>query len=81
MSQRALALPEIASFPPPVLSGTAADSALQLPARAKRFEFDRLPESAAEDGSCLKGAGFALGFEVLAALCIYGVWQLWQLLR
>ena len=81
MSQRALTLPEFAPFPPPAPSLRTAAPASQFPAPAKRFEIDRLPESAVIDGSCLKGAGFAVVLEVLAALSIYGGWLLWKVLR
>ena len=32
-------------------------------------------------GSCLKGMLFGLGLEVAAALGVFGVWQLWHLIR
>jgi len=78
VSQRALTLPDIAHLPPPGLPGRSAGPA---PQPAKRFEIEPLPESITADGSCLKGAGFALVFEVVTALCIYGGWLLWKVLR
>jgi hypothetical protein len=81
VSQRALTLPEFAPFPPPNPSQGSADSPPLFPAPARRLEFDRLPESITANGNCLKGAGFALLFEVVAALSIYGGWLLWKVLR
>lgn len=81
MSQRALTLPELVPSPPSELPGHFADPNPRSPAWEKVLEIDPLPESFVEDGSCLKGAGLALGIETLAALCVYGVWRLWNVLR
>jgi hypothetical protein len=35
----------------------------------------------AEDGSCLKGLFVGLYLEVVAGLGLYGIWQLWRLVR
>jgi hypothetical protein len=40
-----------------------------------------LPESGVEDGSCLKGFFVAIGLEAAMALSIYGLWQVWHILR
>ncbi len=81
MSQRALPLPEISLFPPPNTPKRLAESAPQFPSPRECFEFEAMPESVACDGNCLKGAGFALVFEVLAALFVYGGWLMWKALR
>jgi hypothetical protein len=40
-----------------------------------------LLESKANGFRCAKGLMVALGLEALAALCFYGVWHLWHILR
>lgn len=40
-----------------------------------------LLESKASGFRCAKGLLIALGLEAAAALCFYGVWHLWHILR
>lgn len=80
VTQRALTLPGIETFPPPAHTAQSAATLLVFPT-SEESETDDLPESIARDGNCLKGLGFALGLEAGAALCVYGAWQLWQILR
>jgi hypothetical protein len=50
-------------------------------AQALLAEVIPLYEPANEDGLCLRGLACAIGLETAAALCVYGVWQAWQILR
>jgi hypothetical protein len=34
-----------------------------------------------EDGDCLVGVAVALGLEAAMALSLYGIWQIWNLIR
>jgi hypothetical protein len=38
-------------------------------------------ESKSEGIRCVRGSLFALGFEAAAALGIYGIWEIWHILR
>lgn len=81
MSQRALTLPEFTPFPPPDPFSRSADSAARSSVPATLLEMDVVPESATLGQSALKGAGFAIFFEAIAAAGLYGGWLLWKILR
>jgi|HubBroStandDraft_1064217.scaffolds.fasta_scaffold108549_3 hypothetical protein len=55
---------------------TSAHHSQALPA-----EVMLLSEPASEDGLCLQGFAYAIGLETATALCVYGAWQAWQILR
>jgi hypothetical protein len=63
----------------------AFDAALIAPFEretpAFSIEGDCLYISGAEGIRGSKGALTAVGIEVASALCLYGIWQLWRLLR
>jgi len=42
---------------------------------------DVVPEANEEGGSCMKGLMVGMGLESAAALGVYGLWQLWHLIR
>jgi len=42
---------------------------------------ERAADGGAGDGSCFSGAFVALALEAVAALGVYGIWQLWHILR
>lgn len=44
-------------------------------------EVERCSELALNGLGCLRGTVFGLLLEVVAGLCLYGVWQLWHILR
>ena len=44
-------------------------------------ETDSRSGSKSEGLRCVRGSLFALGFEVAMALCVYGIWEAWHLLR
>jgi hypothetical protein len=46
-----------------------------------REEADGLYVSRADSFRCAKGLMVALGMEAAAALCFYGLWHLWHILR
>jgi hypothetical protein len=50
-------------------------------AQALPAEFTPLSDPACEDGARMKGVAYAIGLEAAAALCVYGAWQFWQVLR
>lgn len=61
-----------------VLPGSAwAPCLAQIRAR----EMDLLREAEAEDGNCLMGAVVGLCLEGAMALCLFGIWQFWHLMR
>ena len=80
MSQRALTLPEFTPFPPPAPSTRPADAQVH-PTPARMLEIEAMPESAAIDGSALKGFGAAVLFEIASAAGLYACWLLWKVLR
>jgi hypothetical protein len=38
-------------------------------------------ESKSEGIRCVRGSLFALGLEAATALCVYGIWEAWHILR
>jgi hypothetical protein len=40
-----------------------------------------VPETYEVEGSCIKGLLVGIGLEGAAALGVYGLWQLWHLIR
>jgi hypothetical protein len=60
----------------PVQVATFANRLKALPA-----EITHLSEPASKHGACMKGVAYAIGLETAAVLCVYGVWQFWQVLR
>jgi hypothetical protein len=42
---------------------------------------DDLPAPCTEDGNCLVGLSVALALEAAMAFSLYGIWQVWQLIR
>jgi len=79
MSQPALFPPEFDFLPSPSPTLRSASTVLTFPQTEDRET--PLADGAAGGGSCLKGLGFAVGIEAGAALCFYGAWQLWKILR
>ena len=46
-----------------------------------RFEMDAASRASAMGLGCVRGTTLALLFEAATVLAIYGLWQLWHLLR
>jgi hypothetical protein len=46
-----------------------------------RIDMDKAPRSRAAALGCIRGTSFAFLFESVAALLVYGIWQLWHLFR
>lgn len=44
-------------------------------------DVDRLPEADENRGECLRGIRWGLFFEVLSALSLFGIWELWKMFR
>lgn len=42
---------------------------------------DDLPAPSTDDGNCLIGLSVALGLEAVMAFSLYGIWQVWHLIR
>jgi hypothetical protein len=54
----------------------------ELPkAYAARISFHDAGSVDQRNPKFLRGILFALGFEAIAALCVYGMWQAWLILR
>jgi hypothetical protein len=58
-----------------ILSSTVCESS--RPARETGSPSASKPEGL----RCVRGSMFALAFEVAMALCVYGIWEAWRLLR
>jgi hypothetical protein len=53
----------------------------QAPVRSFRTQMDFWREAEMEDGSCPMGVLVGLCLEGVMAVGVYGIWELWQLLR
>ncbi len=53
----------------------------RAPVRPLRHDLRFVPEASEEEGSCVKGLVAAICLEGAAALGIFGIWQLWHLIR
>ncbi|MGD0630249.1 MAG: hypothetical protein ABR987_12905 [Terracidiphilus sp.] len=51
------------------------------PARPLPGAADFASKACEEDGSCVKGLVVAICLEGAAALSVFGIWQLWHLIR
>ena len=75
---------EIESFHASALADTYA-APLWAPSDGEADAFyeeaDGLYVSRADSFRCAKGLMVALGLEAAAALCFYGLWHLWHILR
>jgi len=75
---------EVIEFRSPIgtdasLHGTPA-SALAAGSKLAR-EADIRTESKSEGIRCIRGSLIALGLEAAMAFCVYGIWQIWHILR
>ena len=55
-----------------------APAALETEALAKQM--DSQSEFKANTPRCARGFLYAIGLEAAAALCIYGIWQVWHII-
>jgi hypothetical protein len=84
MSSSALNLPEVEAFGGALIADTDAGTkevSSEREAPAFAIQGDRLYVSRAEGLRGAKGAMTAVGLEVAASFCFYGIWQLWHLSR
>ena len=84
MSSTALNMPEVEAFGGALITDTdagAKEVSFERQAPAFAIQGDRLYISRAEGLTGAKGAMTAVGLEFAAAVCFYGVWQLWHLFR
>jgi hypothetical protein len=49
--------------------------------RSSIVEIDRASQKKVEEGSCAKGFMVAVAFEAAVGLGVFGIWQLWHLIR
>ncbi|MGA2048465.1 MAG: hypothetical protein ABSG96_12270 [Terracidiphilus sp.] len=49
--------------------------------RSSIVEIDRASKQKVEEGSCAKGFMVAVAFEAAVGLGVFGIWQLWHLIR
>ena len=49
--------------------------------RSSIVEIDRASKQRVGEGSCAKGFLVAVAFEAAIALGVFGIWQLWHLIR
>ena len=74
---------EYEAFRASLLTGSATPASSSSPREISAFqdESDYLCESSMDGMNCFKGSLWALGMEAAAALCVFGIWQLWHILR
>jgi hypothetical protein len=85
VATRALTQPQVGPLHPPLrLRETYTGSGMAFPGLAvpaATEESDDLYVSHSDALGGARGAIMAIGIEITAAVCIYGIWQLWHIFR
>ncbi len=84
MASQVLEKPEVRVSLPPIPIDSYTRRGMKASVRqgpALVAEMHNAPEQNVSRGNCARGIWIAISIEAVAAACIYGIWQLWHLLR